>query len=333
MPFLIVLSVRPATLQLLSRPSSVHSTPDGACLFAIDEPADDNNTVSLSAYHWASLGSSEGIKIKIPRSAAAGCIITSFHSRNHVYLLGVDLAHGVVRSVAFTITRRVTEFTFKEKGGQAAGRNMQTTRHNSIVDCHAEVWKRFPVVPAVHRETLMMASRKPRALVFVSSIDHSPFKAHFSSLIEEFERTTRKPVGDELEKICVIATDHDSFSDEEPFERSRFRAGEWLVELLCLIPIHIAVTKDNRFVPLKDGVWSADVERMLLGADVAKIVDSITFGWYESLFTSYMAKKVCSTHICIASPLTDCAHQPVKVVSSMGEYSLAFNTPSPMINI
>ena len=73
---------------------------------------------------------------------------------------------------------------------------------------------------------------------------------------------------------------------------SRFRAGEWLADLLCLIPIHIAITHENRFVPLKDGVVSAELEKSLLGAEVNKIVDSLSLGWYESIFQSYWASKV-----------------------------------------
>jgi hypothetical protein len=73
---------------------------------------------------------------------------------------------------------------------------------------------------------------------------------------------------------------------------SKFRAGEWLVDILCLIPIHIAVTRENRFIPLKDGVYSTELEKSLLGADVNRIVNHLSFGWYESLFQSYMAKKV-----------------------------------------
>ncbi|KAF8119658.1 hypothetical protein EV363DRAFT_1495120 [Boletus edulis] len=53
--------------------------------------------------------------------------------------------------------------------------------------------------------------------------------------------------------------------------------------------------KNNRFVPLKDGAYSPDLERSLLGADVNRIVDSLSFGWYESLFQSYMASRVVSS--------------------------------------
>ncbi|EUC59552.1 hypothetical protein RSOL_318710, partial [Rhizoctonia solani AG-3 Rhs1AP] len=85
---------------------------------------------------------------------------------------------------------------------------------------------------------------------------------------------------------------------------SKFHFGEFIVKLLCLIPIHLAVTKENCFIPLKDGVLNPTFERKLLGADVPTIINSLSVGWYESLFRSYMATK------------------PVRVVSSMGEQSV-----------
>ncbi|KAI1789535.1 hypothetical protein LXA43DRAFT_892776, partial [Ganoderma leucocontextum] len=301
---LVTQQFRPATLQLPSRPSSIHSTPDGSCFFAIDEPTEDADIVALRAYHWTSFGSPEGIKVDVPKRVLGGCIVTSLLSRENIYLVGIDLTDSVLRSVAFKITRRMTAFTFKEKGGPKAGRQEQTASHNSLIDCHVDVWTRFPVVPAVRRETVVSALRERKSRVFVLNVDPTPVEPHFSTLIGDFKRITHKPVGDELKSIQVVALSHTTFLRRYPLDLSTFRAGEWLVELICLIPIHVAITRDNRFLPLKDGVWSPEVERSLLGADVAKIVDSISFGWYESLFQSYMATK------------------PVKVVSSMGEQSV-----------
>lgn len=45
-------------------------------------------------------------------------------------------------------------------------------------------------------------------------------------------------------------------------------------------------------MPLKDGVFSSDLEQSLLGATVDQIVDNLSFGWYESIFSSYSARKV-----------------------------------------
>ncbi len=248
--------------------------------------------VALRAYHWTSFGSPEGIKVDVPKAVLGDCVVTSLSSRENVYLVGVDLADSMLRSVAFKITRRMTAFTFKEKGGPKAGRKEQTTSHNTLIDCHMDVWTRFPVVPAVRRETVVSSLHEQKSRIFVLNVDSTPIEPHFATLISEFKRATHKPVGDELKSIQVLALSHATFLRRYPLDLSTFRAGEWLVELICLIPIHIAVTRDNRFLPLKDGVWSPEVERSLLGADVAKIVDSISFGWYESLFQSYMATKV-----------------------------------------
>lgn len=55
------------------------------------------------------------------------------------------------------------------------------------------------------------------------------------------------------------------------------------------------------FLPLKDGVSSAEHENSLLGADVSQIVDAISLGWYESVFQSYMAQKVSDPFVIITS--------------------------------
>ena len=120
-------------------------------------------------------------------------------------------------------------------------------------------------------------------------------------MILSFERATKKPMGDILKSVQVSAASFSVFSgelcsggdDARPWNILAYHAGEWLVEFLCLIPIHLALVKDNQFILLKDGVYSPDLERSLLGTDVNHIVDSLSFGWYKSLFQSYMVSKVC----------------------------------------
>ncbi|KAH9912631.1 uncharacterized protein BXZ73DRAFT_56103, partial [Epithele typhae] len=304
---LLTQQFRPAMLQLPNAPSAVQATPDGSCFLAVFPGATLSDTVSVRAYHWSSFGSSEGIVVDVPDDFASldSHIFTSFVSRSNVHWLALDLGAHSLSSMAFKITCKSTDFAVEERGSASftSGRDRATV-HNSIIDCHAQVWSRFPVVPAIGRETILSGQRQKRNLTFVSSNQFSPFSSHFASIIKTFEKTTRKPVGDELSSIQVLSVDTESFLEGFPFGISTFRAGEWLVELLCLIPIHIAVTRDNRFIPLKDGVWSDELERSLLGADVVRITDCISFGWYESLFQSYKSKT------------------PVKVVSSMGEQSV-----------
>ena len=211
--------------------------------------------------------------------------------------MGLDVDAQCVASIAIDITRKVTEFLFKEKGNRnSSNDSARQTVNNSLLDCHAEVWTRFPIVPAVGRQTITSSSeRRRKSLTFITEDHEEPFSSYFSDLIHRFERTTRKPTGNELRRIEVSAAEllfQSNVIQESDWNVSRYRVGEWLVDILCLIPIHIAVCRENRFVPLADGVLSAELERSLLGAEVNKIVDKLSFGWYESIFKSYMASKV-----------------------------------------
>jgi hypothetical protein len=67
--------------------------------------------------------------------------------------------------------------------------------------------------------------------------------------------------------------------------------GLSVVDLLCHIPAHIAIGCENQFVPLTDSVLSAELEQSL-GAEVNKIVEKLSFWWYELAIKSYMASKV-----------------------------------------
>ena len=224
-------------------------------------------------------------------------VLTSIVHRNKIHFIGLDLRSRSCRSVILDITRKATEFTFRERRSKAQPGHGKRTAHNCLIDCHADVWTRFPVVPAVKRHTITSSSkRKQKTLTFITDDNARPFSAHFLNLIYTFERASRKPTGNELRGISVSARTFPSFVPEfissTDWPVSCFRAGEWLADLLCLIPIHIAITHENRFIPLKDGVVSAELEKSLLGAEVNKIVDSLSFGWYESIFQSYWALQV-----------------------------------------
>lgn len=92
-------------------------------------------------------------------------------------------------------------------------------------------------------------------------------------MVREFEHKTRKPTKNILQRIKIVASDEwDSSSPQ--LATSEFQTGDWLVGLFCLIPIHLAVTRSNRFIPLKDGVDSPRFEHSLLGANVAQISEA-----------------------------------------------------------
>jgi hypothetical protein len=231
----------------------------------------------------------------VPEFPLEGAVLTSMVSRGRVFFLGLDINAQAVKSVAIDITK-LAELMFKEKGNKHT-LNTRPTQHNCLLDCHAEVWTRFPVLPAVKRRTITsLSERRKKTLTFIAEDHTRPFASYFSDLVETFEKTMRKPTGDELSGIKVSAAQFGSFWDKmlsvSDWKVSRYRVGEWLVDLLCLIPIHIAVCRENRFIPLANGVLSAELERSLLGAEVNQIVDRLSFGWYESIFQSYLALKV-----------------------------------------
>jgi hypothetical protein len=286
---------RPASLVLPSLPNAIFSSPDGSCFLVLRT---QDSLPCLTAYHWQSFGSTQGVPLDLPEFSLQGAILTSMTSRGRIFLIGLDIDTGYVRSIVIDITKKVTEFIFQKKGSRnAPNSGERRTLHNSLLDCHTEVWTRFPVLPAVKRRTVTSSSeRQQKSFTFITEDPTRPFGSYFSDLILTFERMTRKPTGEELRRIKVFTARFDSFKDDmvlhPEWNVSRYRVGEWLVDLLCLIPIHIAVCRENRFIPLADGVLSPDLERSLLGAEVNKIVDKLSFGWYESIFQSYFATKV-----------------------------------------
>ncbi|THH22123.1 hypothetical protein EUX98_g8249 [Antrodiella citrinella] len=293
---------RPASLQLLCQPIAIHSSPDGSCLVTTEC---DSGGQYLRVYHWTSFGSTDGICLDLGEMPAHSSILTSMDNPSQMHYVGMDVDAQRCNSLALDVTRRVTEFMFKEKGGRAERTvDNRATAHNCLIECFADVWTRFPVVPAVQRETLKATNeRKAPSIIFVSDIDPSRFQSHFREIIAQFERNTQKPTGGKLKRIIIDAIPYSELVARDTMDISSFKAGEWLVDILCLIPIHVAVTRDNRFIPLKDGVWSAELERTLLGATVGQIVDNLTFGWYESIFGSYMATKV--LHVARTSCIID----------------------------
>jgi len=90
-------------------------------------------------------------------------------------------------------------------------------------------------------------------------------------MTRDFERSTRKPTNHQISDIDVIGV---STYVLETTHVSQIQAGDWLATLFCLIPVHIAITSQNRFIPLKDGVLSSKFEDSVLGFDVSQIANA-----------------------------------------------------------
>jgi hypothetical protein len=292
---LLTLVCRPS-LHLPQVPRAIYSAPDGSCLL-ISQEVDDKRTIT--AYHWSTFASHSGISVTLPDFPVDldAALLTSIVNQKNIHLVGLDLNTGSCRSVVLDISRKTTGLTFHERPPKVSSRQGKQTAHNCLVDCHRDVWTRFPVVPELKRHTITASSqRQQKMLVFVTDDHRRPFSSHFTDVISAFEQTSRKPTDEELTGIKISARPFSSFTQEylsrSDWPVSRFRTGEWLADLLCLIPINIAITRENRFVPLKDGVVSPPLEKSILGVGENRIVDTLTLGWYESIFQSYCVSKV-----------------------------------------
>ncbi|KAN0134237.1 hypothetical protein V8E53_008009, partial [Lactarius tabidus] len=305
---LITLQPKSASLQLPQMPRAIYSAPDGSYLL-ISQEVDGERTIT--AYHWSTFASHRGFSATLPEFPVDldSALLTSIVNRNNIHLVGIDLNSGSCRSIILYVPRKAAESAFEERGSKGPSTHGKQTVHNCLIDCHSDVWTRFPVVPPVKHQIISSSSqRRQKTIVFVTDVHWRPFSAYFCDIISNFEKISRKPTGDELRSIVVSAQPFSSWTEQclsnPDWQVSCFRAGEWLAALLCLIPIHIAITHENRFVPLKDGVLPPQMEESLLETKVNRSVESLTLGWYESIFQSYWATK------------------PVKVVSSMGEQSV-----------
>jgi hypothetical protein len=134
------------------------------------------------------------------------------------------------------------------------------------------------------------------------------FKEYITRMFENLKHSTNKPASTLKKFSTSITTFQELDVENANFKKkfsSEYQLGEWIIQLCCLIPIQIAVTRNNLFRPLKDGLFSSNKNHPIEfenGHHVDIISTNITFGWYEGIFKHFGNKKV-------------------KVVSSMGEQS------------
>ncbi|KAG8922979.1 hypothetical protein FRC02_011489 [Tulasnella sp. 418] len=296
---------RPAIIELHSF-VSVFPSPDGAALLVLEHAT----RYRLRVFHWESFGHNpDGIQVDLPDDTdGALCQIwgvASFGIHCIPLLLGLDLNRHIIKSLNLQISRKDTEFSLRSKARDSKAAASTITWHNSLLDCHAAVWSKYPIVPAIKTEAFCPDVQHPTSLTFVSGVSESfSFPSYFKSLVRDFERQSRKPTNGRLEGINIQVCAFDDINWTRHSQVNIYPTGEWMAGLLCLIPIQIAVARENRFIPLRDGVLDAATEQSLLGAEIGDIIEAISIGWYESIFNSYLAEK------------------PVKVISSMGEQSV-----------
>jgi hypothetical protein len=184
-------------------PRAIYSAPDGSCLLVVQ---DEDGKRTITAHHWATFASAPGISVPCPDFLVDldAALLTSIVNRNNVHLIGLSLETQTCRSVVLDITGKATEFTFQERRSKGSSRYGKQTVHNCLIDCHRDLWTRFPVVAAVKRQTVTSSSqRRQKTLVYVTDDHGRPFSSHFSDMISAFEKSSRKPTNEELKSIMV----------------------------------------------------------------------------------------------------------------------------------
>jgi len=263
-------SCRPA-LQLRSPPEHVWFTPDGTCLLALDGNGEER-IPGLQCFHWSPSGPKDGINLELPQHFTVGtpCSVTFVGHKNSLHFVYLQPENNACRSQVLHITHKLSQYDFRSQNARCQQDTRIKTHNNSLIDCHAEVWTRYPVWSPIRHEALSGSQSHRRDLTFVSSHRPDAFKPYFDAMIREFEQTTRKPTHRQLANIDVAARPSYDARNTRTFV-SELQAGDWIATLFCLIPVHIAVTSQNRFIPLKDGIRSSMFEDSVLGFDVAQL--------------------------------------------------------------
>ncbi|RHZ49002.1 hypothetical protein Glove_535g12 [Diversispora epigaea] len=177
---------------------------------------------------------------------------------------------------------------------------------NRLLDVYFMVYTKYAIASPIDRKdsplklTVVMMDLNSNEL----DIDEyeKKFQKYIKKSFEKFKEDTKKPI-DHLKEFKSTCTTMKDLDLEGKYTEYKF--GDWVIELFCLIPIQIAVARDNEFIPYRDGVSTREAEQPTLDDDfglIGSVTKSISFGWCESILDYYADLKV-------------------KVISSMGEQS------------
>lgn len=271
------------------------SSPDKSAFFILDSV---QTTCRLRCFHWASFGSNDGHILE--HNAIAGLLysanISAVSRRDNVHLLYLDPNNNTCASVAIRITSKHDEFTLRSN--QPSGSQRATTQtqglSNPLIDVHGDIWDKFPVEAAIQRSVSRKSICSTRSLTFVSFQQADLFKNRIAHLIGAFKRASGKPTGDYFTDGNYIVKVVPSF---DPFNHgvsvSIFPIGDWLLGLICLVPLQLAIANSGYFVPLRNGVVSEQFEQSLFNQSVPHIADSLVP--HLSLFISIDHHVACQS--------------------------------------
>lgn len=308
--------IRPVSVAFPILPKAIFATPDSSSLLTLHGGAEEHR---LGVHHWASLGG-DGIVLELPELSMDSAVIASMGKGSKVFFITLDQTNNTCQSFILDITSKHSEFQLSNRDRSESPRpaSAHSTIHNSLIDCHADIWARFPILHHFRKSDKGTSIRQRRSIQFVSSYYTNMFQPHFAHLVKNFKRMSKKPVGTVLASVTVSGTTYGYFIKQVLHGISTYKVGAWLTGLIGLVPVRIAAIQNDDLVPLKDGGLSHIAEGGSYGCAVNEIVDSLSFGWYESIFKSYMATKVCAFALRHLIHYLFIGRQPIKVVSSIG---------------
>ena len=253
------------------------SSPDGTCVF-LTTFAPSGEIIEVKACHSASFGIFSGFELNLAGMTICNLQVTSFVIRSNAYLVFSTPGSAHLHTIKVQVITKSSNYAIKAqysafRRSLASDTGRQAPKHNCLLDCHADVWGRYPIAATISRASPVVHNELP-SICFVSSQHGKPFASYFRTLAQIFELQTNKPTGGLLGINEVISIqDKASILSGKHLTVSTVPAGLWLIELLCLIPLHLAVADGNAFITLKDGVRSSDFEHAILGLNHIQVAD------------------------------------------------------------
>ncbi|GBC20090.2 hypothetical protein GLOIN_2v1880492 [Rhizophagus irregularis DAOM 181602=DAOM 197198] len=300
---------------------NVLSSPDGSCIVAFTKEADsiistdnkeqhDNDDIKeinrAYVYFFETFGGPVSKVVDLPLSfKSLEFLQISCFNNQQTHLITFDLQNGCLKSLLVKIILEKAQLRF-QKCMRKKSLAFQRTNPNDLINAYKLMFEKYPIDNCIDPK-----QNRPLSLKIVLDIDDDAedygkkFEEYITKMFENLKRSTNKPALMLKEFSSSVITFQDLDVDNANFRKkfsSEYQLGEWIIQLCCLIPIQIAVTRNNLFQPLKDGLSSNENYPIEVedGHHVDIISKNISFGWYEGIFRHFGNKKV-------------------KVISSMGE--------------
>lgn len=212
--------------------------------------------------------------------------------------LCIPMSDGHVTSFLVQSTAPASHLQFKSKRARPAKIELMDVQEgNALLECFYRIFYKYPIrdcyetvvsplaLFCVHREAKLGLEGKVRS--------------YMEDLLEELEEETGKTTRLLLEKMEIVGCTVEDCSKLMWKDFTPTRGGQWIRKLISAVPIQIARPEGDRLLPLSKGMnlnldWSC--------ADMADVINAISFGLYEALFKA--------------------ADVPVKVLSAKGRQSV-----------